>query len=283
MQKYPGMQEPTLNLSAFQRKQRRQRTADQAFRMGNFAKALVLRVFLFKGCRVLELGSGPGTNILKYESSAPSFVAFVDVDEAALQETRIRLSGRRGQPTALAAYQVVNWDFSANYLPMELIVAQPYDVAVAFYSLQYIGRSVEAGRQFFININTLLGTNGILLAIVPNAERLRAARVPGSLFSVSFSSDDSGGSYQGYRFQVKGRAPFQEHTLQIEDLVELAAPNFVLQYAAPMERVVSQFSQQYAVLSASLRKTMLQGDQLSDAESELFNLYDVLIFFRNKA
>lgn len=276
---------PRANLSRNDILLRKERPAHFSMCLGNFAKALLLRIFLKPGNRIIEFGSGPGSNILKLEASRPSFVSFTDIDINNLEETSRRLENRRHLSTALK-YEVFYLDFTqSNFCSGRN--EEMYDVALALYSLHYIAKSVDGMRIFFENCNILLRPEGKILAIVPNAQRIFdsiGSTKPNRLYDVDFGKDfifkkiESGIPYD---FRIKKGITYKEYTLCIEDILSYG-PQFQLCYYGSISHFVEYHRQQYKHLAESLRSVILGNNtnilrNITSDDIDLYNLYDVIV------
>jgi len=282
---------PNARLSREEKAQRRNRPGDNAIKLGNIAKALLLRTHLFPGCRVLELGSGPGSNLLKLEIAQPSLVVFADICPASIAETVRRIEARQSEPTRLRNYRAEVLDFTQNFAPQVASDNLPYDFALALYSLQYVGRSPAAGVTFFRNCAELLSVNGMVIGISPNPRRLQLAysgrRPAGNLFSIDVAKDDlddflAGKTGVPYVFSVCGKV-YHEYTLTRQELAVFAsAAGFVVGYSDAISNFLVNYSARYPELARSLAGFMLSSnfDFIEPQQFELFNLYDVHIFYR---
>lgn len=283
---------PNAHLSTQEKVERLNRPADSAIKMGNLAKALLMRVFLFPGCRVVEFGCGPGSNILKLEIARPSALVFVDICATSIAETIRRIECRRNEPTYLKNYSTAVLDFTQLFSEETKLLYfpdVPYNFVLSLYSLQYSGRSGIALSDFFENSSSLLGPGGIFIGIMPNAQRLRQAVSSGEnvLFRAVVKAEDkekffSGQSGVPYEFNISGKV-YQEYTLAPADLVAVASrKKFGVQFILPMADFVSRYSNFYQNLAFSLRIFMLpkKGNSLGRQDFELFNLYDVIVLQR---
>jgi len=283
---------PNAHLSSQEKAERLNRPADSAIKMGNLAKALLLRVFLFPGCRVVEFGCGPGSNILKLEIAQPSALVFVDICATSIAETIRRIECRRNEPTYLKNYRTAVLDFTQLFSEETKLLYfsdAPYNFVLSLYSLQYSGRSGAALSDFFENCSSLLGPGGIFIGIMPNAQRLRQAVNSGEnvLFRVKVNNENraiffSGQSGVPYEFNISGKV-YHEYTLAPADLVAVSSrKKFCVQFVLSMADFVSRYSNFYKKLASSLRTFMLpkRGNDFGNQDFELFNLYDVVVLQR---
>ena len=282
---------PNGRLSRKQKLERIQRPADTSMRLGNFTKALLLRVFLFPGCRVAELGCGPGSNLLKLEIARPYSATLVDISPESITETLRRIQSRPHEDTRLLRYNLAVLDFTEVFCPEILrkhFFDAPYDFVIAFYSLQYIARSFEAMDIFFSNVNKILKPGGYIFGILPSMERVRLAttgrRPPGALFSVNVAEAVYGEFLAGksgvpYTFSVGGKV-YHEYTLAPADLVATCNRYGVTvdEYQS-ISGFVEKFTRLYPVLAESLRRFMViqPVGKMEANQHELFDLYDVCI------
>lgn len=281
---------PNAYLSPLERSVRNKRPADLAIRMGNHAKALLLRIFLFRGCRVLELGCGTGSNILKFEASGVSHVTFVDNDQAKIDETVRRLRNRTHLPGALPSHSTVVFDFTAEF-SAEFCAAGKFDFVLAMYSLQYAAKNMSLLPLFFRSCFLSLVNGGSFVAILPNYQRLREAlrsepAAANRLFTVNPGPDFfSGKSGSPYLFQVHGQEVFSEYTLLMSDLLEASSRYFTPYYVGPISDFSDKYTDEYPCLARSLSTFILKPGKARDTRSvdfALYNLYDVVILRARK-
>lgn len=287
---------PNAHLTPLERSVRDKRPADLAIRLGNYAKALLLRIFLFRGCRVLELGCGTGSNILKFEASGASHVTFVDNDRAKIDETIRRLRNRTHLPGALRSYDTIVFDFTADF-SAEFGTGN-FDFVLTMYSLQYAAKNMPSLPLFFRRCLLSLKNGGLFVAILPNYQRLCRALVaerpgPGAgpgvpverLFTVKAGPEfHSGKSGAPYLFQVHGQEAFSEYTLLVPDLLEASSRYFSPYFVGPISEFADKYTDEYPCLAQSLSTFILKPGRALDSSSadfDLYNLYDVVILRAN--
>lgn len=278
---------PNAYLTPIERGIRDKRPADVAFRLGNYARALLLRIFLFRGCRVLEVGCGLGSNILKFEASGPSHVTFVDSESGNIEETNRRLINRNNLPGSIPSYQTHLIDYTKDF-STKLSLAR-YNFVVAMYSLQSVARDLTSLPLFFKNCSMSLVQGGLILAILPNYERLVKSTTDkpngNALFSIETGPEFfSGKSGIQYLFKVNGQPGFLEYTLLISDVLEASAAFFSSVFIGNISKFVSNYEEVYPSLARSLYTFILKNGSRRNStpdDYDLYNLYDIIIL-RNK-
>lgn len=277
---------PNANLTPVERRYRDNRPADVAIRLGNYAKALILRIFLFRGCSVLELGCGSGSNILKFEASGTSHVTFVDNDSGNIEEIRRRLINRKHLPGAIPSYETLLFDYTCDF--SKKFLTNRYNFVIAMYSLQHVAKDMSSLPLFFNSCSMALIPNGLFIAILPNYERLvkstgsdRQSPDAENLFSIDAGPEFfSGKSGIPYSFQVNGQQSFSEYTLLISDVLSASSEFFKSYFIGPISDFVCKYEQEYPSLARSLYSFILKKGrcrQERSADFDLYNLYDVII------
>jgi SAM-dependent methyltransferase len=277
---------PNAHLTPIERRFRDNRPADVAFRLGNYAKALLLRIFLFRGCSVLELGCGFGSNILKFEASGTSHVTFVDNDYGNIDEIRRRLANRKHLPGAISSYETHLFEYTCDFSTKFL--TSRYNFVIAMYSLQHVAKDMLSLPFFFRSCSMSLISNGLFIAILPNYERLVKSTGPDrqlpnaeKLFSIDTGPEFfSGKSGIPYSFQVNGQQIFSEYTLLISDVLDASSEFFKSYFTGSISDFVGKYEQEYPSLARSLYTFILKkgrSRQERSADFDLYNLYDVII------
>ena len=283
---------PCAKLTVRERSFRLSRPANIALCFGNYAKAILMRISLSNRSRVLEFGCGPGTNILKLEASSPEIVVFVDKDFKCIKRASQRYRERPAE-TTLANVQFFCLDFlhlsSAAIVCRHSRNAFPFDCVLAFYSLQYIAESQEKSLIFFRNCFSILEPGGVILGIMPNAQRLlMATQHPGSLFTIEGLqqfTDKTLTSGIPYTFQISGEEAYHEYTLQLSDMVQAMDGLFEVKQITSVLNFLLEKEIEFPELSASLfscivcNKFNRPGSQWKFSRDEmcLVDLYDIVV------
>ena len=277
---------PRANLTYEERVFRKNRPANRALCYGNYAKSILMRISLNPNSRVLEFGCGPGTNILKLEASTPAHVLFVDKDPECIKQASDRFR-RRSADTRLRSCSFQCIDFLCRDVAA-LISEKNFDIVLAFYSLQYIAAAPEIAKNFFENCAAMTVSRASVLGIFPNAQRLfEEQHCAQKLFSVT-GLEEAASLRSGipYTFQIEGQQAYREYTLCTADLFAAAQETFVPTVHCSVFDFIRVSEKQHPAVCSSLFRCIVNNTgtamSLSQAERQLIDLYDIVIFTKIK-
>ena len=287
---------PRANLSYEERVSRKNRPANRALCYGNYAKSILMRIALYPNSRILEFGCGPGTNILKLEASTPAHVLFVDKDPECIRQASDRFHQRTlkvdiSKRLKSCSFQCIDFLSRDGVTITDRIAERNFDTVLAFYSLQYIAAAPEIAKNFFKNCDALTVSRATVLGIFPNAQRLFAAQhCAKKLFSISgleaFPLGVAPRSGIQYTFQIEGQQAYQEYTLCTADLFAAARETFAPTVYCSVLEFIRVSENQHSALCSSLFRCIINNTgtamSLSQAERQLIDLYDIVIFTKIK-
>jgi mRNA (guanine-N7-)-methyltransferase len=116
---------------------------------------------------VLDLGSGRGGDLSKYRHLSVTKIRGVDVSQASIAEAR------RRTPVDLDAQFMVG-DFGQDADLILRVWPGPFDLVVAFFTLQYVADSAPAVARVLDLARRVTGHGARLVVAVPDAPRVRA-------------------------------------------------------------------------------------------------------------
>lgn len=143
-------------------KQTREKKMEQCVKTNyNFGKALVLRRYLRPlQTRLLDLGCGRGTDLLKYKRLVRS-VTLVDKDPEQLALARVFEKQKKvWYPCEYAQVDVFTDQFALHFSN-----ASYYDAVCCFNVLQY-APTAEHLNKLLDNVHAVLNTHGVLMGVV---------------------------------------------------------------------------------------------------------------------
>ena len=287
---------PRANLSYEERVYRNNRPANRALCYGNYAKSILMRIALNQNSRILEFGCGPGTNILKLEASTPAHVLFVDKDPECIRQASDRYHRRNVTSSNVdttprlqsCSFQCIDFLCRNGPTITEQITERNFDTVLAFYSLQYIAAAPEIAKNFFQNCAALTVSRASVLGIFPNAQRLFAAQhCAQKLFSITgLEKEVAPRSGIAYTFQIEGQQAYREYTLCTTDLFAAARETFVPMVHCSVLEFIQASEKQHSALCSSLFRCIVNNKgtamSLTQAERQLIDLYDIVIFTKIK-
>ena len=231
----------------------------------NHIKLCLLRAAFARtgGDRLLDLGSGRGGDVHKWEAVGAAHVTAVDVDAAGLRELEKRASGKR---FTLRCIQQTLWDPAPR---------PPYDVVAAMFSLHFAAGALDS---LATNLALAMHDHSVLIVTCVNGEVLAQRLTAGSL-----SLRDGSGEFCNYESRPGSRVAVRLSSISRDVHVEpLLAPGALVAACARHGLLLMQRSEAQGLgLPAPTGSfAMFGGDRLGEDQKTFSHLNQFFVFVR---
>ena len=126
----------------------------------NFIKSVLIKQFVSKKKKILDLGCGQGGDLIKLKYSSPSLYVGLDISSKAIVNAQHRASK-------------INLNCRCYFLCVDFTTHDwngypPYDVINCQFALQFAFKNIETATHTIEKVSRFLVENGLFIGTIPN-------------------------------------------------------------------------------------------------------------------
>jgi|688.fasta_scaffold558353_1 mRNA (guanine-N7-)-methyltransferase len=240
-------------------------------KMNNWIKSVLIKRYVTKNNKVLDLGCGKGGDLLKFAHAQIKEYVGVDIASKSIDDAKKRNLG---------------------YFEARFIVADCFSVTLGLsgfdfvnsqFCIHYAFYSELSVRKLLENVSKALNNGGVWVATFPDADRLlrRGLEFGNSIYKVRFENDDHPMFGDRYWFTLQGVIDCPEYVVNLYTLEKLA-----MEYDLHLENKINLedfYSVNIRDNDAMKLYKRMQVKKLSLEELEAVGLYLGCVFRKNES